>query len=144
MGSDSRRAKTYAPWLWSLTGLFALRVAAQPLALIWDRLPRFDDWHSQTLPYGWLLFSQIVILGLMGYVSFRYSSGRVAVARGRAWVFLMLGGLYLTVMIARLLLGVTAMQGDPWFDRPLPTLFHLVLASFLIAVGAFHRQASSP
>jgi len=143
MDSDSRRAKSYAPWLWSLTGLFALRVAAQPLALIWDGLPRFDVWHSQTLPYGWLLFSQIVILGLMVYVTLRCSSGRVPVSRGRAWVFLTLGGLYLTVMIARLVLGMTAMQGDPWFDRPLPTVFHLVLACFLIVVGTFHRRASS-
>ena len=39
-------------------------------------------------------------------------------------------------------LGMTAMQGDPWFDRPLPTVFHLRLASFLIAVGMFHRRVS--
>ena len=143
MGLDSRCAKTYAPLLWGLSGLFALRVVAQPLALVWDRLPRFDVWHSQTLPYGWLLFSQIVILGLMVYVAFRFSSGRVSVSRSRAWVFLTLGGLYLAVMIVRLVLGLTAMQGDPWFDRPLPTVFHLVLACFLIVVGTFHRRASS-
>ncbi len=57
--------------------------------------------------------------------------------------FQTLGGLYLVVMIARLVLGLTAMAGDPWFDRPLPTVFHLLLACFLIAVGMFHRRASS-
>jgi len=88
--------------------------------MIWDRLPRFDVWHSATLSYPWLLFSQIVILGLMVYVALRFSSGRVPVSRGRGLVFLSLGGLYLAVMIAR-----------------------LVLASFLIAVGMYHRRASS-
>jgi hypothetical protein len=51
--------------------------------------------------------------------------------------------LYLLVMVARLVLGLTAMQGDPWFDRPLPTVVHLLLACFLIAVGMCHRRASS-
>jgi len=68
MALDSGHAKAYAPWLWGFTGLFALCVMAQPLALIWAPLPRFDVWHSQTLPYGWLLFSQIVILGLASFL----------------------------------------------------------------------------
>jgi hypothetical protein len=55
-------ARTYAPWLWLLTGLFALRVVAQPAALVFDAgvVPSFDSWHGGVLPYPLLLLTQLV------------------------------------------------------------------------------------
>ena len=50
---NSPASQRYAPWLWLLLGLFALRVVAQPLALQVDTqlLPRFESWHGGLLPY---------------------------------------------------------------------------------------------
>lgn len=140
MSDSMDPAKKLAPWLWLLTGLFAFRVAAQPLAQIWDRLPPFEAWHSATMPYGWLLFFQLLILAAMARIAIRFSRGRVVTSRRWATALLSFGGIYMGVMIVRLILGQSVMAGDAWFDRPLPTIFHLVLASFVLAVGVFHRR----
>ncbi len=142
MTGSEAHARACAPWLWGLTGAFALRVIAQPLARVWEQLPSFETWHSGALPYGWLVLSQLLILGVMGGVSLRFSRGRVTPSRGLGLALLILGGVYLAVMFARLGLGLTLLRGDSWFDRPLPTFFHLVLASFLLAVGRYHRSAA--
>ncbi len=136
-------AKRLAPWLWLLTGLFAFRVAAQPLARVWEWLPPFEAWHSATLPYGWLVFFQLLILLAMIRISLRFSRGRVRASRGVGTALLAFGGLYLGVMLTRLVLGATAMRGDAWFDRPLPTTFHLVLTGFVIAVGWHHLRGAA-
>ncbi len=135
-------ARKLAPWLWLLTGLFAVRVAAQPLSLIWHRLPAFGAWHSSTLPYGWLVFFQILILIAMIGIAFRFSRGRVRASRPIGMALLSFGGLYMGAMLARLVLGATWMRGDAWFDRPLPAIFHLVLASFVIVVGWYHCRTA--
>ena len=133
---DTSRA--YAPWLWILTALFAARVAAQPLSLVWDRLPPFDQWQSGALPYGWLLFFQVVILLIMIRTALRFSRGGVPISRPVGWWLLGFGGLYIAAMLARLVLGQTLMQAHAWFDRPLPTVFHLVLATVVLVVGRYH------
>ena len=53
--------------LWFLSALFCLRVLAQLTASVVDTtfLPAFEDWHSATMPYGLLVFFQIVILFFM-------------------------------------------------------------------------------
>ncbi len=142
MDRPSDFAKELAPWLWLLMGLFALRVVAQPLALVWDRLPAFEEWHSATLPYFWLVFFQALILLVMIIISARFSAGRVRPSPRLGLALLCIGTAYMGVMIVRLVLGISVMRGDSWFDRPLPTLFHLVLASFVITVGGYHRRVS--
>ncbi|MDX1512385.1 MAG: hypothetical protein R3174_01465 [Gammaproteobacteria bacterium] len=138
MTPENERARARARWLWILTALFAFRVTAQPLSLVWDVLPSFGHWQSGALPYGWLLFFQVLILGLMLRISYRHARGRVA-ASHRLGIWLCLaGGIYFGLMALRLVLGQTLMQGHFWFDRPLPTVFHLVLAAFLLTVGRFH------
>lgn len=134
-------AKKLAPLLWIYTALVAVRVVAQPLSRMWEWLPAFESWHSAVLPYGWLVFFQLLILLVMGGISVRFSRGRVRVSRPLGMTLLAFGGLYLGAMIVRLMLGATLMRGDAWFDRPLPTIFHLVLASFVITVGWYHRRA---
>ena len=143
MGEITNPAKKLAPWLWLLTGLFAFRVVAQPLARVWDWLPPFEAWHSATLTYVWLVFFQLLILAAMTGIAFRFSSGRVRASRAVGTAMLSFGGLYLGVMLTRLVLGVTIMRGDAWFDRPLPTVFHLVLAIFVILIGWFHRREAT-
>lgn len=50
-------SKHYAKWLWLCVGLFALRVIAQAVALVFpsDFLPAFESWHGGVLPYAVLL-----------------------------------------------------------------------------------------
>ncbi len=144
MGEITNPAKKLAPWLWLLTGLFAFRVVAQPLARIWGWLPPFEAWHSATLTYAWLVFFQLLILASMIGIALRFSSGRVRASRAVGTALLSFGGLYLGAMLARLVLGFTVLRGDAWFDRPLPTIFHLVLATFVIAIGWFHRREAAP
>jgi hypothetical protein len=132
-------ASGYARVLWLSLGLFALRVVAQPLSLVvrshW--LPAFDAWQSGAVPYWLLLLSQIAILAV-------FVPGTVAVARGtaqlrrRSGVLLFaVGTMYLMSMITRLALGMTAMRGHAWFDRPIPTSFHLVLATSVMVYARF-------
>lgn len=48
------------------------------------------------------------------------------------------GGIYFTTMLVRLVLGLTILSTNRWFSSILPTMFHLVLASYLLVYGHFH------
>ena len=117
--------------------LFALRVLAQPLAAHWptDMLPSFDDWYSATLPYSVLLVSQGVILVIGLYLSWRVFSHRLALMPVLGnWLY-RFGWVYWLVMFARLMFGITILNGVHWFAQTLPALFHLLLANFLMLLG---------
>ena len=135
-------ARCYAPWLGALTALFAVRVIAQPLARVLDVpwLPRFERWHSGALPYGALLAAQILILVAQVRTTLAFSRGAVSPNPRLGRGLLVAGVLYLASMVARLILGLTVLRGHRWFDVPLPTLFHFVLAAFVILVGLFHAR----
>jgi hypothetical protein len=48
-------------------------------------------------------------------------------------------------MLARLVLGATVLSSQRWFARPLPTIFHIVLATYLLLCGHYHlRFGSTP
>jgi hypothetical protein len=133
-------SRPYAIGLWLLLGLFALRVAAQPLSLV-DRLgvlPTFESWHSAALPYGLLLSTQLAILVALATTAYRFTVGAVTPQRSRGALALTLGGMYFVGMLARLVLGLTALGHLRWFASPLPTIFHLVLATWVLLYGRFH------
>ena len=46
-------------------------------------------------------------------------------------------------MLVRLVLGATVAQ-QTWFDAPIPSAFHLVLAAFLLVAGRFHIAGPTP
>lgn len=131
-------SRFYAFALWGLTLLFGLRILAQPLSRLVPALPAFDAWHSGVLPYPALLLSQLGIATTMVVVNLRLVRGILA-SRPRlgGWLAL-LGTLYFAAMLLRLLLGQTVYAGSPWLDRPLPTLFHLVLATWMILLARYH------
>jgi hypothetical protein len=132
-------ARVHAGWLLVLTGLFLLRVAAQPLALTgMPGVPAFDVWHSGALPYGLLFLSQLAILIALLDLAWRLWTGRVTPRRGVGTALLAAGTIYFGVMVARLAVGATILRGHSWFDRPLPTIFHMVLAGCLLVYGHFH------
>lgn len=132
-------------WLWTLTALFALRVVAQPLSLIVEHrlLPRFDAWHSEALPYSVLVASQLLILLAMSWTSHGVGNGTIARRRSMASVLMWIGAIYFGSMLARLMLGATLLGHVRWFGSWLPTLFHLILATFLWSLGRWHGDSGS-
>jgi hypothetical protein len=132
----------HGPWLWRLLGAFAFRVAAQPAAALtgWPILPPFDAWQSGALPYPLLLGSQVALAGWMARTASRVSRGVERPARGLGRWLAVLAGIYGGAMSMRLVLGLTWLGGHWWFDAPLPTLFHLVLAAYLAVYAHYHLR----
>ena len=130
-------------WLWLTGAAFAARVVAQPAASLtgWRVLPAFDAWQSGALPYPLLLAAQVAILAWMALTAGRVSRGTESPVFGRGRVAGVIAALYGAVMLARLCLGLTVFAGHWWLDAPLPTVFHLVIASYLGAYAHFHLQA---
>ena len=134
---------THGQWLCLTGAAFAGRVVAQPAAAVtgWRVLPAFDTWQSGALPYGWLLAAQVAILAWMARTAWRVSRRTESPVRGRGRVVGAIAAVYGAAMLVRLLLGLTAFAGHWWLDAPLPTVFHLVIASYLGVYAHFHLQA---
>jgi hypothetical protein len=138
-----KSARRYALVLWVLTVLFCFRVVAQ-LVQVWypvEFLPAFDRWHSGTLPYGWLVGVQGVILAACLRIVWGVFTGTIAPSRQKGKVLFTLGTIYLLGMCTRLFVGLTVAPDHYWFGATLPTVFHLVLASFIMVYGRFHCLA---
>lgn len=139
------RWTTPGRWLLTLTVLFAGRVVAQPLAAVtrWRFLPPFEAWQSGALPYPVLLTSQVALLALMVWTARRIGVGRLGRSRPVGWALAVFTGLYGGVMTGRLVLGLTVARGHWWLDAPLPTVFHLVLTTYLSIVVHHHLREVS-
>lgn len=122
--------------------LFALRVAAQwqqsvaPLPM----LPPFQAWHSEALPYPLLLAAQFLILLLMTWTINAIHRGRLEANKAWGEGLVLLAGWYFALMCLRLTLGLTLLADYRWFSSHIPSLFHLILASFVWLVGQYHLQ----
>jgi len=142
-------SRHYAFVLLMLTGLFGFRVVAQ-LIQAWhpvDFLPPYSVWHSGAVPYGLLVGVQAVILVVCLRIIFQLFKGTATTSRQKGQILFASGLLYLLVMCVRLIVGLTIAPDHYWFGAMLPTVFHLVLASFVILYGRFHlkvSQLSSP
>lgn len=137
---ESRVYRHYANILWLLLVLFACRVFAQLVVYFIDvpYIPSFNQWHSASMPYGLLIFFQAVIILIFARITLSFTWARV-VPRYRAGLgFLAIGGLYFFLMLSRLIIGAFSLSDIPWWNNPIPSFFHLVLATFLIVVGYFH------
>lgn len=66
-----------AALLWTLLGLFILRVTGQVLVVFFSVtfLPPMQEWYSGLLPYEYLLPSQIVIIVLMVKICLDFTRG---------------------------------------------------------------------
>ena len=135
-------ARRFAPLMWVLTGLFALRVVAQPAALVIESslLPPFESWHSAILPYPLLLLAQILLLAWLSRTASSFGAGNVTGHPRVARLATAVGVVYLAVMLARLVLGLTLLAAVRWFASPIPTIFHLVLATYLLVFGYVHAN----
>ena len=140
-GSLSRR---YALVLSIVAGLFACRVVAQ-LVQVWyplEFLPPFEAWHSGAVPYRWLVGTQVVILAMCIRIVWHLFHNRVISSPGKGRLLCLLGCIYFSVMCIRLFLGTTVASEHRWFGATLPTVFHLVLALFVVLYGRFHFLAA--
>jgi hypothetical protein len=140
------RLGVYAELLASFAILFALRVAAQALQR-WapqPLLPPFEEFQGSTIPYGILLCSQLVILTAMAYYTFRLRSGTLT-ANHRAGILLAwLGGLYMTVSVGRVAIGLAVSDAGAWFSAWIPAALHVILAAFVVTLAYYHVVESPP
>jgi hypothetical protein len=130
-----------APALWLLTALFAARVAGQVVVALRqpEWLPPMDDWNL--VPYRVLLPIQLVMLGVMAWIdaSFSASSGPpVDRAEAFGWALVAFSAIYAEAMAVRYAVRMRARPEARWFGGTIPIVFHLVLATYLYALGSFH------
>ncbi|MEM9398737.1 MAG: hypothetical protein AAF984_00880 [Verrucomicrobiota bacterium] len=132
----------YGVALTVLWGLFLFRVLAQLVQSLFPTsfLPAFDQWHSGTLPYPVLVIFQVVILLVCLKVIIDFFQGKVSPLLLKGKLFALFGMGYFGVMIGRLLTGIIYPDAHSWFLVKIPTIFHLVLASFLIVMGHYHLR----
>lgn len=103
-------------------------------------LPAFERWQSGAMPYWGLLISQIVILAILVTVTLGMTRGRSRLRMPWLAIVAAFGALYFGFMAFRLVAGFTFADGDGWLDNPLPSIFHLVLASFVLNWVAYSRS----
>lgn len=137
---NTKAAQPYAKWLWLLASLFAFRVVAQLVALLFKPkfLPTFESWHGGVLPYPLLLTAQSLIFVWLAWTAWRFSKNNLHPRRTLGTIIIIFASLYFLVMLLRLLLGLTILNENRWFASYLPAFFHLVLASYLFLYGHFH------
>jgi len=135
------QADELAPIFWLLTALFAVRVAGQVLVALrspsW--LPPMDHWNL--VPYRVLLPVQLVILGVMTWIDASFSAtADPPVDRSQAfgWLLVAFSAVYAGAMIVRYIVRMRRRPETRWFGGTIPIVFHLVLATYLYALGSFH------
>lgn len=144
MDSNSLNPKSeelrYSFWLTVLLFLFCFRVSVQLIQYFFpvNFLPLFEAWHSGALPYWLLVMFQIVIILFCVKVIFSFRKGKVQPNQRLGMFYLFAGIMYFSVMLFRLGAGLTFASGHGWFSATIPSVFHLVLATFLILLGHFH------
>jgi uncharacterized protein len=130
----------YVVILWSLGLLFFLRVIGQLIqqtnSVAW--LPQLGAWQGSSLPYGFLLSSQLFILAVMLRIAQQHSRGCVQKNTSKGKWLLVFGALYFVGMAGRLVIGIADLSMHPWFQKFIPAFFHLVLATFVLLLAAFH------
>ncbi len=135
----------YVALLSMLLLIFCGRVLAQFIQSVYPLsfLPTFDSWQSGALPYWMLLVSQLIIvmLCLLTIRGLHYRLTTPSLPRGV--ILLGLGVVYVGVMLVRLIVGLTIATDHYWFSAKLPTVFHLVLAMFVLIYGHFHYRYGS-
>ena len=137
---------THRHLVWSTAGLslvFLARVVSQAVQN-WapvSFLPPFDDFQGSGLPYSALLSAQIAILVLLAVVVARMHRGKGLIGPRLIVPVLVAGGVYFAVMAFRLVLGLSVLSHSGWFSTWIPTVFHLVLASLIMLIGAYQRRA---
>ena len=131
--------------LWLLSLLFALRVLSQAIQF-WTTvpwLPGFESFQGSGLPYWALLLAQALILTFVVGQAWRLQRGMVRPRGDRGSVLLWLGGMYLAGSLGRIAVGLVP-GASGWFRAWIPGAFHVVLAGYVLTLGAYHLRLSDP
>ncbi len=115
-----------------LTLLFLGRVLGQLLTRVGEIgwLPSDSLWHAGTVPFAALFLVQVLILAAM-VIAIMFL-GRIPQRPGLAAVIAVIALAYAGVMVVRGLIGAFDVTAIAWFDAPISTPFHLVLAAWLM------------
>lgn len=130
---------TKALILWTLQGLFLLRVLGQIYVGLYAPalLPPWPEWYSGLLPYSLLLPAQLLLLMWMTVVSsdnargagrFHVESDRMK--RRLRWI----ATLYAAAMALRYALTMALEPEMRWLHGTIPIAFHFVLAGYIAAL----------
>lgn len=121
--------------------VFAGRVLAQLIQRVAtvSFLPEFDSWQSGAVSYRSLLSSQVLILMAMAFLIARVRHGRFGLGPSAATLVSGFGIVYFAFMIGRLVAGQTFASGHSWWNALLPSIFHLVLAGFVLTLASVRR-----
>jgi len=103
-------------------------------------LPAFDAWQSGFMPYSWLLFCQLIILTTMFSIIIKCLRGTIKLNKTMGLFLWAFGGFYFGVMVCRLMVGLLILPNHYWFGAYIPTLFHLILAGFMLVLARFYHQ----
>lgn len=135
-----RLAESLPAILAALTAAFAARVAAQALQRWFPLsfLPPFDAFQGSALPYWILLPAQLGILALMCRIGWRARKGTLQRRPRISRTLAILGVVYFAAMFARLVVGLMVSDAPAWFRAPISAVFHLVLATFVLLLAAYH------
>jgi hypothetical protein len=135
-----RSTRSYAWALRICTWLFVLRILGQLVQEVGSVsfLPPREDWQGSALPYPLLLGLQLLIVGgfIWGEQQVRHERWR---RKRRLGKFLLLSGtVYGGAMLLRLIAGAANFTTEPWFHKPIPAAFHVVIASYLLILAKYH------
>ena len=127
-----------------LTVLFAGRVAAQAVQrwLPVPFLPPFAAFQGSNISYAVLLSAQVAILALMVHVVRRVRQRRLEPSKRASRLLTFAGGLYVAVMLTRLVVGLAVPGAPGWFRSGISIAFHFVLAMFVLMLAAYHRNGA--
>lgn len=130
--------------LWACCGLFFLRVTGQLLSYWFDipLLPSFNSWYSGAITYENLFLMQIIIIFFMALFSWRISVNKIIINRKTGTLLQIVGALYFTFMFIRLIISLIGVSDAIWFNFPIPSFFHLVLATYILLVARYHLNNS--
>ena len=137
---SKEESKKHGYWLILLLLLFCFRVGAQLLQHYYpvSFLPAFEDWHSGALPYRILVIFQVLIIVICFRITYQVATGTARPNHKMGKLCMLIAIVYFSIMLFRLVAGLTFAPDHAWLGARLPTLFHLVLAFFLLVVGHFN------
>lgn len=146
MPSAVWRVGLYGSWAWSLAALFAARVLGQAVQRWVPQpfLPSFEAFQGSNVPYWLLLSFQLAILAVMMRVAWRVQTHRLMPRRRAGRWLAGAGGVYMTVALGRIAIGLAVPDAHAWFTTWIPAFFHLVLAVFVLVVSLYHLRATAP
>jgi hypothetical protein len=137
-----RRSSIHAGLLFACTFLFLMRVLGQLIQ--WQAplpyLPPFASFQGSSLPYWLLLSLQVLILATMSRYAWLVHAGRLRPNKKAGRILMWCGGFYMIGSVARIVIGITVPTAAAWFSALIPSMFHIVLAGYVIALAFYHWQ----